>query len=418
MKQLRIYIEINGVEHLVGTITGENSENASFEYDREYVYDVGRAISISLPVQKESFTPKETKTFFDGLLPEGFSRRAVSSAMRVDDNDYMSILSLLGNECLGAIRVVEEGAEVTEAAYVELTQEEIKAIASEGTSKSTELLIESHLSLAGASGKVGLYYDSLKDKWYQPIGDAPSSHIVKQSHVRFENLVVNEQLCLLTARKLGISTPESFVINKGRNLEEDILFATKRYDRVQVSDRVVNGINVPKRFHQEDFAQALGIPAAFKYEHAGDNYLQLMFECIQKNSANPIPDKLELWRRIVFNTLIGNTDAHIKNFSLLYDEALKSIRLAPAYDIVSTRIYPSSKDLSFSINGKYKISNLERSDFIEASHAAGIGTKPAMEIYDSMQESFDKALGESCAELVKEGLAQAEELRERILRSE
>lgn len=96
----------------------------------------------------------------------------------------------------------------------------------------------------------------------------------------------------------------------------------------------------------------MGIHASLKYEHNGKNYMQLMFEYLQRYSANPIHDKLELWRHIIFNTIIGNTDAHIKNYSLLYDESINLIRLAPAYDIVSIRINPSSKDMSFAIDGE------------------------------------------------------------------
>lgn len=71
--------------------------------------------------------------------------------------------------------------------------------------------------------KTGLYYDN-KDGWYMPFGTAPSTHIVKQSHVRLSGIVANEQLCLRTAKILGIDVPESFIISVGTG--EHILFAT------------------------------------------------------------------------------------------------------------------------------------------------------------------------------------------------
>ena len=83
-------------------------------------------------------------------------------------------------------------------------------------------------------------------------------------------------------------------------------------------------------------------------------------------SSIPIEDQLKLWDICVFNYLIGNTDNHIKNLSLLYGEDLKTIRLAPAYDIVSTMIYESStENMALSIDGKYNIYDIKRKIEIE-----------------------------------------------------
>lgn len=115
----------------------------------------------------------------------------------------------------------------------------IAEFAKEGASKSAQFLAKAHLSLTGASGKTGLYYDN-KDGWYMPFGTAPSTHIVKQSHVRLSGIVANEQLCLRTAKILGIDVPESFIISVGTG--EHILFATKRFDRLMQEDsRVIDG---------------------------------------------------------------------------------------------------------------------------------------------------------------------------------
>lgn len=155
-------------------------------------------------IRKETFTPEQTRTFFEGLLPEGFTRRTVAHFIHADENDYLKILAALGKECLGALRVTDEtdSKEETED-YEEITIEEIKALAKEGATKSAELVTKAHLSLTGASGKVGLYYDEKENKWYLPKGTAPSTHIVKQSHIRLNAIVANEQLSLLTARKMG-----------------------------------------------------------------------------------------------------------------------------------------------------------------------------------------------------------------------
>lgn len=176
--------------------------------------------------------------------------------IHAEEDDYLTILSVLGAECLGALRI-SDGADDT-GDYKLLSIDDVKALAKEGVSKSTELITEAHLSLTGASGKVGLYYDAERDMWYQPNGDAPSTHIVKQSHVRLSDIVTNEQLSLITASKLGISIPESFIINTGAARDEEILFATKRYDRmIPESPTYTRGLIRPFRLHQEDFARHL-----------------------------------------------------------------------------------------------------------------------------------------------------------------
>ena len=128
---------------------------------------------------KEAFHQKEHDAFFESLLPEGYTRRCVAGWLHVDENDYISVLSELGSECLGAIRIVEGDMNITESSYRLLSHEELLEFAREGATKSAELVIKSHLSLAGASGKTGLYYDRNNNEWYQPAGLAPSTHILK-----------------------------------------------------------------------------------------------------------------------------------------------------------------------------------------------------------------------------------------------
>ena len=301
--------------------------------------------------------------------------------------------------------------------YRELSAEDVYALASEGATESAELVTKSHLSLTGASGKVGLYYDAKSEKWYLPIGEAPSTHIVKQSHVRLKKIVTNEQLCLLTAKNLGIDIPESFIVTTDNN-EEHVLFATKRYDRKFVNgNRTLSGMLVPHRLHQEDFSQALGIAASNKYEKNNEGYMKMLFDVIRSYSADPMTDALRLWDICVFNYLIGNTDNHIKNLSLLYSEDLKSIRLAPAYDIVSTMIYESStENMALSIGGIYNINEITRESFEKVAVQVGIGKKMAMKRFDSMVCGFSDAMNQAKAELKQQGFEQVEQISEWIMK--
>ena len=407
-----VMIELSGKAVKVGQIS-----EVGFAYDPTYLSRSNvKPISVSLPLQEAPFSPQRTKNFFDGLLPEGFTRRTVAQWMHVSEDDYLSILAGLGRECLGAIRIVEDSDTAT-AQYQKLTLTQVQALAAEGTTQSAKLVTESHLSLTGASGKVGLYYDAVNDAWYQPFGTAPSTHIVKQSHVRLSGIVVNELLCLHTAKKCGIDVPDCFILDAGGTADENILFATARYDREMAADGgKINGLPCPRRLHQEDFAQALGIPAAEKYEPESGSYLKDMFVLLKAQSANPLEDQMKLWDLTVFNYLIGNTDNHLKNASLLYDSTLSTLRLAPAYDVVSTTVYSgSTRRLSMRLGDATTLDAVSEDSFRKAAHEVGIGEKLAMKRLAAMIEKFEAALNATAEELVDQGFSNAAQLRDQVL---
>lgn len=140
-----------------------------------------------------------------------------------------------------------------------------------------------------------------------------------------------------------------------------------------------------------------------------------MFDVLKTYSANPIEDQFKLWKITVFNYLIGNTDNHIKKSSLLYSKDLKTIRLAPCYDVVSTRIYDSSTDeMSLSINGKLNRTEIERIDFEKEAKSLGLGKKLAMDMYDTMVAEFSVVVTQSAEELISLGFVEAAVLANKI----
>ncbi len=179
---------------------------------------------------------------------------------------------------------------------------------------------------------------------------------------------------------------------------------------------MIGGLRCPFRLHQEDFAQALGIDASNKYENPGDQYAVKMFELIRKYSMNPLEDTLKLWKRIVFDFVLGNTDAHIKNFSLLYEPDLGGMRLSPAYDMISTAIYnASTREMSFNIGGKRELDKITEEDFRAMASQVGIGKNAAMNAYNSILRSFENAVLEASEELSAKGFKNAISIGERIL---
>ena len=489
MNKLYVSIEKNGALTPVGTIEGKGPSDARFRYDRKYLLsDDAVPVSISLPLKSKPFSAAVTSAFFEGLLPEGFTRRTVAQWMHVDEGDYLPILHGLGRECLGALCITEDGDSM-DASYEKIDSERVRELAAEGASRSAELVTNAHLSLTGASGKAGLYLGPDGDQWYVPLGLAPSTHIVKQSHVRFDNIVLNEQLAQMTAAKCGIMTPKSFIINTGRGGEGEVLLATCRYDRVMdpaffykeaarsgsrkaaegamgksagfidglprpyrlhragfidgtsrqcrpSGAGFIDGLPRPYRLHQEDFAQIMGIPAYLKYEQGNEEnnesaensgeggrngsngYLARMFDVLRDYSSDPVADQIRLWDTLVFDYLVGNTDAHLKNFSLLYSPDLKSMRLSPAYDIVSTAVYEqSTRELAIRIGGACSLDEVTRDSFRKAAQDAGLGMRMAMRRLDAMRSRFTRALHDSAEELAAAGFVYAPEMEQRVLRS-
>ena len=416
MRKLKVYIEILGQELYAGNISGNNRADAVFTYDEGYLAK-GAPLSVSLPLQPDPFPPEMTSCFFEGLLPEGFSRRSVARWMHADEEDYLAILAGLGKECLGAIRI-ESGEEhiVNHPSYEELTIAQVRRLAAEGATKSTELLVKSHLSLTGASGKVGLYLHD--GKWYQPLGTAPSTHIVKQSHVRLQHIVENERLVLLTAGMLGIPTIQSFIVNADSFRDSDVLLAARRYDRdIANAVREIDGLKCPLRLHQEDFAQALGIPGSAKYEQAGDDYLKKIFRLVRDVSSDPLQDQLRLLDVLIFDKLIGNTDNHIKNLSFLYAPDLRSLRLAPAYDLLSTLVYrESTAEMSIAIAGELRWDKVTKDTFLAASREMGLSKKIITREYDRLAKALPTAVVAAAEQMKAEGFMNATGIAGEILK--
>ncbi len=418
MSELYISLEKDGKQQRIGRIVPDGHSGGRFVYDREYLLERDPVpVSVALPLQDEPFSASRTHAFFEGLLPEGFTRRSVAWWSHAAEEDYLSILSVLGRECIGAVQILTGAETCPEPSYRKMTLEQVQALAREGASKSAQIVTQTHLSLTGATSKAGLYFHPDDESWYLPGGTAPSTHILKQSHIRFRHIITNEQLALLTARELGLVTTDSFIVNTGERTEADVLFAAARFDRsFGPAPRAVNGLPMPLRLHQEDFAQALGIPAAEKYEREGAHHLRDMFALLRRVSANPIEDQLRLWDMLIFDYLIGNSDNHLKNYSLLYSPGLRSIRLAPAYDIVSTCVYPlSTREMAFRIGDARMLDEITRKSFGLAALEAGLGTALAMKHFDRMAQNFAEALERAAGRLIGDGFGEAEELKGKIL---
>ena len=354
---------------LVGQLVQDDGGQMTFQYDPSWIGSPEPiALSWSLPVQEEPFTQKECRGFFGGILPEEDNRKVIARILGISDKNDFAMLEQIGGECAGAISFLPEDTVIPEDddRYRDLTGEELARILRELPRRPLMAGEDGiRLSLAGAQHKIAVRLDD--GKISIPRGSAPSSHVLKPAIDNYEGVVFNEAFCMELANACDLNAASAEV-----GIVEDIDYLlVERYDRIRGEDENI------QRLHQEDFCQALGIPSEIKYQSEGGPSLADCFKLIRDASSAPAPDLIALLDAVIFNLLIGNHDAHAKNFSLLYMPD-RSIRLAPLYDLVSTVFYPELIDrMAMKIGKQPKSSLIYPKDFDRFAADAGLGVAAA-----------------------------------------
>ena len=331
----------------IGTLEKDDNGGVIFQYSN----NADRILSLSLPIQKAPFENKQCRGFFNGLLPESeHTRIAIGKKYGINPKNDFSILQAIGYDCAGAVSFFDSYDEQTPSKYLQetyeidytpLSENELEKFIVELPQKPLATGVEDmRLSLAGAQDKTSVIV--VDGQIGIPKDNVPTSHILKPAINGFNETIENEFICIKTAEKLGIKVPDVKIgyANKTK------YFLIQRYDR----EIIVNKI---KRIHQEDFCQASNIPSAYKYQAEGGVDFKRCFEILRVTSQPAVAIN-QFIQLMIFNYLIGNNDAHGKNFSILhYDNG--EIKFAPAYDILCSQVYPElSNKMAMKIGGHYK----------------------------------------------------------------
>lgn len=378
-------------KEFAGVLASTADQGVVFSYDDSYRTNKSNsALSISMPLSKKEYSQKECLPFFSGLLPEGDVKRRVSDFLHVSESSTLKLLQELGGECAGMISILPENKNCSvQKSYAfnnenyELLDDEtlygfIKNINVRPLLKAKK---ELRLSLAGAQEKLPLVY--FDKKYYLPKSDAPSTHIVKPSgDGELSTLSINEFVCMKLAQSCGLNVPnvELKTINNITFLLEE------RYDRI------VNKKSI-KRLHQEDFCQALGIMSDRKYQNDNGPDITKIYSLIQKECTIPLLDTKEFLKYVIFNFIIGNCDAHGKNYSLLYENGTS--KLSPIYDAICTLVYPSlTKKMSMKIGKHYEVLKVTKQDFVELATCINLKSSIVLKMLDetitNITNGFDK----------------------------
>ena len=350
----------------IGVLSENELSQLSFLYDNENA----APLSVHLPVCAQEYIHSLAYPFFENLTPEGEVFEILTREHK-SGNKTFSILERFGGDCAGAVAFYE-----TEPDYEEnetLPEISIDKIADIIDKLPKDPLLTSianppRLSIAGAQSKFAVYRSN--GKYYRSDDQRPTTHIIKIINKRFPNLLENELFCMRLAKSMRLEVPE-LELKEARCRK---FLEIERYDR-HIEDGVV------RRIHQEDFCQSLGIVSDRKYQIGGGASLKNCYDIIEEFSSEYFTDAMCFIEWITFNFLIGNTDSHAKNLSLLHTG--NGIRLAPFYDLLSTEIYPPKlvdHAMAMLINGKGKYDSVKPKDFDALYGNLGLNAKNTMKI--------------------------------------
>jgi serine/threonine-protein kinase HipA len=378
---------------LTGQLVQDEGGQMVFDYAESWLNKPGAtALSQSLPLRKERFSRNECRGFFGGILPEEAKREIIARNLGISARNDYAMLEQIGGECAGAVTFIPAGEKLPEQhyGYRKLSANELAAILRELPKRPLLAGDEGiRLSLAGAQDKIAVRIEG--NDISLPLGGAPSTHILKPAVDRFDGVVFNEALCMKLAAAAGL--PAAAV--ETRSVDGLDYLLVERYDRTHRP--AAGGPPVLDRLHQEDFCQAQGIVSETKYQKEGGPSLKQCFGLLREVSSAPVVDLSRLLDAVIYNYLVGNNDAHGKNFSLLYHgigTANLDIRLAPSYDIVSTIYYRElSPDMAMKIGGEYSSEKVLPKNFEQLAEEAGLGKALVRQRVPELAEIVIAALG-------------------------
>jgi len=350
-KTLDVYLE----NSYVGNLIQDNYGLMLFKYDEKWLDNpAALPLSNSLPLRKELFKTKECRAFFAGVLPEANNRIIIARILGISAQNDFSLLEKIGGECAGAVTFLPTGdpLKTSDYDYQVLDNNQLAKILRELPRRPLMVGTENvRISLAGAQDKIAVCINA-EGHISIPHGAAISTHILKPAIERFEGVVFNEALCMKLANAIGLPSAKVEI----RRVEDIDYLLVERYDRKQMIGSLAH--SYPQRVHQEDFCQALVILPENKYQNEGGPSLKRCFNLLREVSTAPVIDLQTLLDYVIFNFLVGNNDAHGKNFSILYDRGTilteHSKRLAPLYDVLCTVHYPDiSRKMAMKIGNEY-----------------------------------------------------------------
>ena len=374
MESLTVYLN----DRQVARLTDDNGA-MSLSYLPDYAADMrNEPLSHTLPLRREAYGHQEIEPFLSGLLPDDIIRTRLGRILQIPRENTFAFLKAIGGECAGAIAFFAEG-EVpasVEGRFRRLSDAEAGAIL-DSLEKRPLDIGENGFRISGAGAQ-----DKLIARWkrgtvFLPLDGTPSTHIIKTAIRDYPDSVENECFSMKLAEACGLAVAKCRISVIGGKRR----YVCERYDRMGDGGAI-------RRLHQEDFCQLLRVDPKRKYEVLGGPGIVESLRLMREMSLSAA-DTLEFLRRIVFNFLIGNGDAHGKNFSVLYHG--RKAALSPMYDVMSTAVYPDvSPRMAMKIDGEYAFKWMTRGKVLRQAEKSGLAPRTMDREIDRMVRRITK----------------------------
>lgn len=380
----------------VGCLTKDHGGEVSFKYDQEYLRKELPAISRSLPLTDEIYRGELVVNYFDNLLPDNNQiRKSIASKLRIGGSDSFSLLFALGRDCIGALQLIPNGMDPSEvsSSKKKLSTGDIGQIIHNLKTAHLGITEENdfRISLAGAQEKTAL--TRIKNTWYLPEGFTPTTHILKPAigkisdEIDMSESVENEWLCLEIIKQFGVPVNEATVESFGGMKT----LVVKRFDREISDDKIL-------RIPQEDFCQITGTHSSLKYESDGGPGIVEIMKYLNE-SINRDGDRERFLKTVILFQLLGATDGHAKNFSLI--SGAGGWYLSPIYDVISVcpilaqgKLQEKKVRLAMGIgdNKHKKLKEVTRRHYHQTAKESRFIVEDVDKIIDSILESADSVL--------------------------
>lgn len=355
----------------------------SFQYAASWLnHPQAFALSPHLPLAAEPLldgaSERPVQWYFDNLLPEEGQRTLLAGDARLDAADAFGLLAWYGAESAGSLTLMPPDAAPQAIEPLRpLPNESLQArILQLPKAPLTHAAIK-RMSLAGAQHKLAVVLQ--EGALFEPAGATPSTHILKPDHPDedYPHSVINEWFVMRLAQRLGLDVP-----NVHRRYVPSPVYLVDRFDRVL-------GSQGWQRRHVIDACQLLGLDRSFKYSQGSmDSLAALARAC-----RSPAVVRTRLFAWLVFNVLVGNSDAHLKNLSFLVSH--EGVQLAPFYDLLSVATYdslafdksgwPAQTPLAWSILGVHHFSDIRRDVLLEAGGALNLAKGTAERLLENLR---------------------------------
>jgi serine/threonine-protein kinase HipA len=336
-----------------------------------------RPLSLSLPVTASRVEGAPLDVFLDGLLPEGALRAQL-------ENEYgtrtpFELLTRIGRECAGAVQFTLDDSRPGSGSLRDLSRDEVTALVRDLPTLTPPDGLPIGASLGGVQAK--LLLTRTRQGWAWPTDGAVSSHIIKPQSLDPSSptlLVAAEHWAMQIAAAAGVPVARTEL----HEFDGRQAIIVDRFDRVD-----------GERTHQEDFTQALSVPSLSKYEStlAGSTRLRSIAALAMPNAREPRGFASRLFEAVAFNTLIGNGDAHSKNYSLTIDSAAL-VEVAPLYDVAPVMFLGRFHHAGHAVAQQSDLRYITRRHLIDEAESWGLTPAETASALDGLVSRVGRAI--------------------------